>query len=62
MIKPINYLLVGFPYSGKTTLAQSLLKLGNFAHINIDQLKCDRGYTDVGDDDVPDKVWDEIFV
>ena len=32
-----------------------------FPHINIDQLKFDKGYKDVGDDDVPDKVWEEIF-
>jgi predicted kinase len=61
MQKPIQYLLVGFPYSGKTTLAKELEKKLGFAHINIDQLKFDKGYTDVGDDDVPDLVWNEIF-
>jgi len=60
-MKPIQYLLVGFPYSGKSTLAKELEKRLGFAHINIDRLKFDRGYTDVGDDDVPDEVWDEIF-
>lgn len=61
MTNPIHYLLVGLPYSGKSTLANEILKLGDFAHINIDQLKWDRGYTQVGDDDVPDKIWEEIF-
>lgn len=61
MSKPVQYLLVGFPYSGKTTLAKELQKRLGFAHINIDQLKFDRGYTDIGDDDVPDLVWNEIF-
>ena len=61
MPKPIQYLLVGFPYSGKTTLAKELQKKLNFSHINIDQLKFDKGYKDVGDDDVPDSVWEEIF-
>src|SRR3989344_900717 len=61
MNKPIQYLLVGLPYSGKTTLARELERQLGFAHINIDQLKFDRGYNDVGDDDVPDKVWEEIF-
>lgn len=60
-MKPIQYLLVGFPYSGKTTLARELVKRLGFAQINIDQLKFARGYLDVGDDDVPDEVWDEIF-
>lgn len=60
-MKPTHYLLVGLPYSGKSTLAQELLKLGNFAHINIDQLKWNRGYK-TGDDDVPGHVWEEIFI
>ncbi len=59
--KPVQYLLVGFPYSGKTTLAKELGKRLGFAHINIDQLKFDKGYKEVGDDDVPDLVWNEIF-
>ncbi|MBI5448802.1 ATP-binding protein [Candidatus Gottesmanbacteria bacterium] len=61
MKKPIQYLLVGFPYSGKTTLAKALENKLGFSHINIDQLKFDKGYKDAGDDDVPDKVWEEIF-
>ena len=61
MIRPIQYLLIGFPYSGKTTLAKELVKKLGFAHINLDQLKWDMGYTDVGDDDVPDEAWEKIF-
>lgn len=61
MAKPTQYLLVGFPYSGKSTLASELKNKLGFEHINIDQLKFDKGYTDVGDDDVPDLAWNEIF-
>lgn len=61
MNKPIQYLLVGFPYSGKTTLAKELVKRCGFMHINLDQLKWELGYTDVGDDDVPDEAWESIF-
>ena len=60
-MKPIQYLLVGLPYSGKTTLVDELVKRLGFAHINIDELKFAKGFKDVSDDDVPDKVWDEIF-
>lgn len=60
-MKPTQYLLVGYPYSGKSTLASELVKRLGFASINIDQLKFKQGYKDVGDDDVPDEVWDEIF-
>ncbi len=61
MKKPTQYLLVGFPYSGKTTLAKELESKLGFARINIDDLKFTKGYRDVGDDDVPDEVWEEIF-
>jgi len=60
--KQIQYLLVGLPYSGKTTMANYLKNKYGFAHINIDQLKKEAGYGDVGDDDVPDVVWDKIFI
>ena len=60
-MKPIQYLLVGFPYSGKTTLARELINRLGFANINIDQLKFGKGFKDVSDDDVPDEVWNEIF-
>ncbi|MBP9817269.1 ATP-binding protein [Candidatus Shapirobacteria bacterium] len=58
---PIQYLLVGLPYSGKSTLASALKDTFGFAHINIDELKFAKGYKDAGDDDVPDSVWEEIF-
>ena len=61
MSKPIQYLLVGFPYSGKSTLARKLKKRFGFTHINLDQLKWDLGYSEVGDDDVPDEAWRKIF-
>lgn len=61
MKKPVQFLLVGFPYSGKTTLAKELENRLGFARINIDDLKFAKGYTEVGDDDVPDEVWDQIF-
>lgn len=61
MNKSTQFLLVGFPYSGKTTLAKELVKEFGFVHINLDQLKWDMGYADVGDDDVPDKVWEKII-
>ena len=61
MSKPIQYLLVGFPYSGKSTLARKLNKRFGFTHINLDQLKWDLGYSEVGDDDVPDEAWQKIF-
>lgn len=59
--KPIQLLLVGLPYSGKTTFAKEIIKSPNFKHINIDQLKWDAGYMSVGDDDVPDTAWTSIF-
>jgi predicted kinase len=59
--RPIQYLLVGLPYSGKTTLAKKLVAEYGFKHINIDELKWEAGYTKVGDDEVPDEAWGKIF-
>ncbi len=61
MKRPLQFLIVGLPYSGKTTLAKELENKLGFARINIDELKFNEGYTDVGDDDVPDEVWKKIF-
>src|SRR3989338_10110778 len=61
MIKPKQYLLVGLPYSGKTTLANELKEKLGFAHINIDQIKFDEGYRDRSDSEVPNSVWKKIF-
>ena len=61
MKKPTQYLLVGLPYSGKTTLAKELENKHDFARISIDELKFRAGYENVGDDDVPDKVWLKFF-
>jgi len=57
----VQYLLVGLPYSGKTTLARKLVERFGFCHVNIDELKREFGYGEQGDDDVPDKVWGDIF-
>ena len=61
MTTPTQYILVGLPYSGKTTLASELVERLGFAHINIDKIKADKGYGNVGDDDVPDLAWNSIF-
>ena len=60
MSKRFNIFLLGFHILGKLHWRKNWKKIG-FAHINIDQLKFGKGYTDVGDDDVPDLVWNEIL-
>ncbi|MCL5747015.1 MAG: ATP-binding protein [Patescibacteria group bacterium] len=61
MQKPIQFILVGFPFAGKTTLATELEKRLGFARINLDEVKFEHGYEGISDDDVPDKAWGEIF-
>lgn len=61
MKKPLQYLLVGLPFSGKTTLVKELVNKLEFAHINLDEVKGEFGYKDISDDDVPDEVWKKIF-
>ncbi|RJQ25459.1 ATP-binding protein [Candidatus Parcubacteria bacterium] len=61
MNKPIQYLLVGLPFSGKTTLANKLVKTLGLKSINIDEVKKEYGYEALDDDHVPKEVWKKIF-
>ena len=59
--KPVQYLFVGYPFSGKTTLSKKLERKLDFARVSIDEVKFDLGYRSVSDDDVPDEAWVKIF-
>lgn len=61
MNKPLQYLLVGYPFAGKTMLSKELAKRLGFARVNIDEVKFAFGFEGVSDDDVPDEVWQKIF-
>ena len=61
MKKQIHYLLVGYSFAGKTTLAKELGKRFGFKRLSIDDVKFEIGYQDVSDDDVPDEAWKKIF-
>jgi len=61
MNKPTQYLLVGLPFSGKTTLVDELVKRLGFKSVNIDEIKKEFGYKALDDDHVPDKIWEKIF-
>lgn len=61
MNKPIHYLLVGFPFAGKTTLSKQLEKQLGFARVNIDEVKEEFGFGGESDDDIPDEGWKKIF-
>jgi predicted kinase len=59
--KPTQFILCGIPFSGKTTLGKKLEKRLGFVHINLDDIKKERGYGDISDDDVPNRIWKQIF-
>lgn len=61
MSKPVQYILCGLPFSGKTTLSKELQKKLGFTHINLDELKAKRGLSEVSDDDVSAEEWESIF-
>ncbi|MBI4100176.1 ATP-binding protein [Candidatus Microgenomates bacterium] len=61
MREPKLYILCGLPFAGKTTLANEIVKLLGFMSVNIDEIKVEKGYKDVGDDDISDDVWKDIF-
>jgi len=61
MKDPIQYVLCGLPFSGKTTLAEELEKRLGYARVNIDEIKSQHGFAGVSDDDISDDQWTEIF-
>jgi predicted kinase len=58
---PVQYIMVGLPFSGKTNLAKTMEKKLGFARVSIDDIKFEKGYKGVSDDGVPDEVWKDIF-
>ncbi len=61
MKQQIHYLLVGYPFAGKTMLAKELEKRLGFVRLSIDEVKFELGYRDTSDNDVPDGAWEKIF-
>lgn len=51
-MKQVQYLMVGYPFAGKTTLAKALEKRFGFVRLNIDEVKIAMEYEGVSDDDV----------
>lgn len=61
MKKPIQYILVGLPFSGKTTLSLKVAEKLNIPRVSLDEVKFEMGFTDVGDNDVSHDQWTKIF-
>jgi predicted kinase len=61
MNKPTLFILCGLPFSGKTTLSKKLVEKYGLVRADIDEIKFEKGYEGVSDDDVPDKSWREIY-
>lgn len=59
--KPIHYLLVGYPFAGKTTLAKELEKRFGFVRLSVDDVKFELGFECVSEDDISDEDWKKIF-
>lgn len=56
-----QFLLVGLPFSGKTTLAREIENRLGFTRVNVDEIKQEFGYGDITDDKVSDEEWKRIF-
>lgn len=61
MKKQLHYILIGYPFAGKTYLAKEIAKKFDYIRLSIDEVKFELGYKRVSDDDVPDEVWERIF-
>lgn len=61
MAKQFQYILVGLPFSGKTTLSKAISEKLNIPRVNLDEVKFEMGFEGVSDNDVTHEQWKEIF-
>lgn len=61
MSKPMQYLPVGLPYSGKTTIAKRLEASLGFKRVNLDEAKAGLGFGAMQDDKISSEDWLRIF-
>ncbi|HEY1074493.1 MAG TPA: AAA family ATPase [Patescibacteria group bacterium] len=61
MDKPILYILCGLPYSGKTTLAKSLIRKLGCAYVSIDVIRDQLGFSWEENHKVTADNWRQIF-
>jgi predicted kinase len=55
------YILCGIPFSGKTTLANELVKRLSFTRIDLDEVKFDLFGKDITDEEIDQSGWDKIY-
>jgi predicted kinase len=56
---PTVYLLCGLPFSGKTTLAQTLAQRCGFVHVDVDGMARDKGLRP--DQGISEVLWAQVF-
>lgn len=61
MEKPIQYILVGLPFSGKTTLSRAISETLGIPRVNLDEIKFEMGFEGVSDNAVTHEQWTKIF-
>lgn len=62
MAKQVQYILVGLPFSGKTTLSKAMSEKLGIPRVNLDEVKFEMGFEGVSDNDMTHEQWDKIFV
>lgn len=55
------YILCGLPFSGKSTLAQKLVKRKNFTRIDIDEILFEMFGNDVNGEAIGKTGWDKVY-
>ena len=61
MAKQLQYILVGLPFSGKTTLSKAISEKLDIPRVNLDEVKFEMGFEGVSDNDMTHEQWKEIF-
>lgn len=61
MSKQMQYILVGLPFSGKTTLSKAISEKLGIPRINLDDVKFEMGFEGVSDNYIAPEQWKKIF-
>lgn len=61
MTDQLQYILVGLPFSGKTTLSKAISEKLGIPRVNLDEVKFEMGFEGVSDNHMTHEQWKEIF-
>jgi adenylate kinase family enzyme len=61
MEEQTQYIFVGLPFSGKTTLSKAISERLGIPRVNLDEVKFELGFEGVSDNNLSSEDWKRIF-